>query len=222
LRILKTKARLVIAIVTILISVAVAAVYLIRAKKRPQPANTPLVVQNTQGLRLEIPDARWEPSFFEALEERTKKVNLPSLRTVVLPEHDLEVRFWYDASPSIINGFVIRRSGDQWSAIGIRQTNQGQALQVKQENLGVPKSGWEAAWKRLVSAGILTLPDGSTLECYSGALDGGGYVVETNVNRVYRTYRYGNPQLAKCDGAKGIVLIEGIIGDEFSLLSPQK
>jgi hypothetical protein len=156
---------------TILASVAIAGVFLIRAKKRPQPTNVPPVVRNAQGLQLEIHDARWEPSFFEALEERTKTINLPSLRTVVLPEHDLEVRFWYDGSPQIINGFVIRRSSDQWSAIGLKQTNQGQPFQVRQKSLGVPKSGWEALWQRLVSAGILTLPDGSTSECFSGALD---------------------------------------------------
>ena len=57
-----------------------------------------------QRLRVEIPDSPWEPAFFEQLEERTNTVNLRSLRTVVLPENDLEVRFWYD-----------RFENNQWS-----------------------------------------------------------------------------------------------------------
>lgn len=71
--------------------------------------------QPTQGLTLEIPDARWEPFFFKALEERTKKIGLSSLRSMVLPDNDLEVRFWYDHF-EVISGVIIRRSGEEWSA----------------------------------------------------------------------------------------------------------
>ena len=52
--------------------------------------------QTAQGLTLETPDARWEPSFFKALEGRTNKIGMLSLRKTVLPDNDLEVRFWYD------------------------------------------------------------------------------------------------------------------------------
>jgi hypothetical protein len=166
-----------------------------------------------QGLRREMPEAEWEPSFYKALAERTKKVNLPSLRGMVLSDQDLEVRFWYDASPRIINGFVIRRWADQWSALGIRQSDEGQHYSVKQEVLRTPKSGWETAWQRLLTAGILTLPDGS--KCSTEALDGAGFVVETNVKGVYRTYRYSNPQFAKCEEARQVLLIEQIIAEEF-------
>ena len=127
-------------------------------------------------------------------------------------------RFWYDGRPQVINGFVIRRRGDQWSAFRIRQTNEGEPVQVREETLPMPKSGWEAAWQKLVNAGILTLPDGwSNKRCHSGVLDGGGYVIETNVNKVYRTYMYANPQLANCDEAKEALLIEKIISEEFRL-----
>ncbi|MGH9905564.1 MAG: hypothetical protein ACRD8U_08290, partial [Pyrinomonadaceae bacterium] len=127
--------------------------------------------------------------FFEALGERIKQVNLPSLRTVPLPEDDLEVRFWYDGRPDIINGFVIRRSNKQWSAIGVRQTGEGHTSPVKQEGLGTPKSGWDSAWKRFVDAGMLTLPDGSKVKCPTDTFFG-AFVVETNVSGTYRTYRY--------------------------------
>lgn len=176
--------------------------------------------QTVQCLTIEIPDAPWEPAFFEALEKRTKKLGLSSLRRTVLPDNDLEVRFWYDHF-EVISGVIIRRSGEEWSAMHLRQQYEHEPSMVLQESLGAPKSGWEAAWKRLTNTEILTLPDGS-VNCKAEVLDGVGYVVETNVNRKYRTYSYFNPQLANCDEAKRILLIESILSEEFSLHSSQK
>ena len=178
--------------------------------------------QDVQGQRGERPVANWEASFFKNLEECTRNTNLPSLRTALFSGQDLEVRFWYDALPEVINGFIIRRHGDQWSAMGIRQRVEGRCSTVTQETFGAPKSGWEAAWKRLINAGLLTLPDGSQAECKTQVLDGGAFVVETNVNAVYRTYKYINPQVAKCDEAKRIVLIDGIIAEEFNTQDSRK
>jgi len=206
----------------IFVTVAAAALFvagtagfvLFEVKKTAQ--NTNAAAFQTERVSQFDPNAGWEPLFFKALDERTNKLNLPSLKTMTLPDHDLEVRFWYDGRPQVINGFIIRRRGDQWSAFGIRQTNESEPSQVRQDALSIPKSGWEVAWQRLVNAGILTLPDGwSNRKCHSGTLDGGGYVVETNVNKAYRTYKYGNPQLAKCDEARQILLIEKIIAEEF-------
>jgi hypothetical protein len=178
--------------------------------------------QDVGRLPLQGPAAEWERSFFKALEQRTGRINLPSLRTIILSNDDLEIRFWYNASPDIINGFAIRRSGKQWTAIGIRQIGERQDSPVRQEALGTPKSGWEVAWKRLVDAGILTLPDGSKVKCRAEVLDGAGFVVETNANGIYRTYHYSNPQFADCDEAKRIMLIEEIIADEFGLHASEK
>jgi hypothetical protein len=218
----KTSIRFVVVLVTFLVGVLIATGFLLHEKKLPKSVNTATVVQNEQAVRLEIPNASWEPVFFKALDERTTEINLPSLRTVLLPEPDLEVRIWYDGRPDIINGVIIRRRAARWSAVGIRQTNNRQPFAVKQEALAVPKSGWESVWKKLVSVGILTLPDGSGLKCHSGVLDGGGYVVETNVDKIYRTYRYDNPQFAECDEARRILLVDEIIADEFGLQRPQK
>src|SRR5258707_15757444 len=119
----KISIRFVVAPVTFLVGVAIATGFLLHEKKLPKNVNTATVVQNEQAMRLEIPNADWEPVFFKALDERTTEINLPSLRTVVLPEPDLEVRIWYDGRPDLINGIVIRRCAAQWSAAGIRQTN---------------------------------------------------------------------------------------------------
>lgn len=169
-----------------------------------------------QTLQLEIPDSPWEPAFFEALEERTKAVGLPSLRTVVLPEHDLEVRFWYSGL-EIIGGIVIRRVGQEWSANWIYQMQDHLPSSAQLVILNPPKSGWEVLWQNLLSAGFLTIPDRPRIKCPTEALDGISYVVETNVNRKYRTYSYSNPQLMKCSEAKQVLQLEEMIRQEFSL-----
>lgn len=189
--------------------------------KDPTQSNAARPNQSPQGLSREIPDASWEPAFFEALAQRTTKVRMPSLRTQMLTGHDLEVRFWYDHF-EIISGVIIRRSGEEWSADRLRQKYDHQPSSARLESLGAPKSGWEATWSKLTSAGILTLPDGSTVKCKSEVLDGISYVVETNLNRTYRTYRYGNPQFANCDEAKRILLIETILSEEFRFSPTQK
>ena len=177
--------------------------------------------QAAQGLSLEIPDAAWEPVFFEDLNDRTKRSGISNLRQTVLADDDLEVRFWFDHFEQI-DGVIIRRSGQEWSAISIRDREQHQPSSLEQESLRVPKSGWEATWKKLTSAGILTLADGSMTKCKPDVLDGIGYVIETNFNRKYRTYRYGNPQRADCDEAKRILLMETILFEELDLANHYK
>ena len=173
-----------------------------------------------QALSLEIPDARWEPLFFEELGVRTRKAGISSLRSTLLLNQDLEVRFWYDHF-EVIQGLIIRRSGEKWSAMYLRQKAE-QDLTFQQESLRLPKSGWEEMWTRLLNAGILTLPDESMTKCKADVLDGVSYVVETNFNRKYRTFRYGNPQLASCDEARRIRSIETILSEQFGLHDVRK
>jgi hypothetical protein len=100
-------------LLTVLLSVVTVACVL-NQKDALKPLDAVPKGQTTQGLSLEIPNARWEPMFFEALEERTNKAGLSNLRKVILPDHDLELRFWYDHF-EVIQGVIIRRSGDKWS-----------------------------------------------------------------------------------------------------------
>lgn len=207
-------------LLVLLLPVAVLVACVFDGKQTAQQRERAPADQTAQGLTLEIPEARWEPFFFKALQERTDKIGISSLRRTVLPDNDLEVRFWYEYS-EVISGVIIRRSAGKWSATYLRQRYEHEPLSIQQERLGAPKSGWEAAWKRLTDASILTLPDGPA-NCKVVVLDGYGYVVETNVNRKYRTYRYGNPSLANCDEAKQIIAIESILGDEFQIPPPPK
>lgn len=213
----KHKTRFTIILLIFLFGVAATRVFLFKGEGVPQQNAATPVVQEGQGLRLMIPDARWEPFFFRSLNEHTEKVNLPSLRTVLLSEDDFEIRFWFDGLPRRIDGIIIRHSAGQWSALELRWAFDRAYSQMQQETLAAPKSGWEAAWGRLVSAGILTLPDATEVQCQSGTLDGIGYVVEINKNRTYRTYSYSNPQFAECNEARQIIEISEIIADEFDL-----
>ncbi len=72
-------------------------------------------------------------------------------------------------------------------------------------------------WQQLVDADILDLPDASEVNCSLDSLDGIAFVIETNSDMTYRTYKYGNPMLAECDEAKRIMKISEIIYEEFGL-----
>ena len=203
------------ALLVLILTVLAGTTFLVVNRKATTTLQAP-PTQATPGLQLEIPDAPWEPIFFEELEQRTQVIGLSSLRTTLLPEHDVEVRFWYDRF-QIISGVVIRRNGQDWSASWIQQMQDHQPSSVRQVKLNPPKSGWEALWNSLLGAGILTVKDSSQADCPAEALDGIGYIVETNVDRKYRTYWYGNPQLMRCSEAKQMLRLEEIIAQEFSL-----
>jgi hypothetical protein len=172
----------------------------------------------SQTLTLEIPKTAWEPHFFQDLEIRTTKVGMTSLRKTLLPEGDLEMRFWYVPFPAI-HGVIIKRSGKDWSASFLRERKVADPSSVELLTLEPPKSGWENVWQRLKDLGVLTLPDRTNTTCEGDIMDGSDYIVETNVDHKYRTYRYGNPRLSTCDEAKRIVAIAEIIWEEFRLSS---
>ena len=197
---------------------AATGVFIYNRTKRSRIQKPPAVpVPATAPELTEVHKFDWESHFFPALKERTRKVDLPSLRTMRLSEADVEVRFWSDASPDTIGGFVIRRHGDNWSAIRLYQKRRPWPSPVKLENMGTPRSGWDALWKQLTAAGILVLPDSDETNCTTGGLDGLGYVFEVVAEQKYRTYRYHDPQFGECDEAKRVLSIVDLIVDEFNI-----
>ena len=160
---------------------------------------------------------KWERYGLQALDGRANAAELPKLRTVLLPAGDLEVRAWVGFGISGEDGLILRRVAGQWSALHLRGIYERYPPERYQQtfSLAPPKSGWERAWQRLVGAGILALPDESSLRCGGAILDGVSYVVEVNVDDTYRLYSYGNPQYAKCDEAKKMMGIGRIISEEF-------
>jgi hypothetical protein len=190
-----------------------------KTKKSAVPATPAVPVPATASAVTAVHKFDWESYFFPQLEKRTQKVDLPSLRTMRFSEADVELRFWFDASPDTIGGFVIRRRSDKWSATELYQERRPWPSAVKLEDLGTPRSGWDALWKQLTAAGILVLPDSDETNCLSGGLDGLGYVFEVVAEQKYRTYRYHNPQFAECEEAKRVISIVDLIIDEFSIRS---
>lgn len=163
------------------------------------------------------PVGDWEPIFLKGVDARAAEAGLPSLRTRMLSEGDAEVRVWVGFGINGEDGIVLRRSGGEWSALYLHGMFDKYPPHKYQKALAVPKSGWEAAWGRLSGAGILTLPDASTVQCNTYLKDGTSYVVEINAANTYRTYLYDNPNHAQCDEAKRMMRVGEIIAEEFDL-----
>lgn len=167
---------------------------------------------------MNIPKATWEPIFFRAIDERAKQSRLKTLRSGVLPGDGFEVRVWHGFGLTLLEGFVLKRAGAQWSAIHLRGITRNMQSHDFQKTLRPPNSGWDKSWQRLQDAGILSLPDAFGIECSPMDVDGMSYVVEYNRDGIYRTYMYDNPENAKCDEAKRMIKIGNIIAEEFNLL----
>jgi hypothetical protein len=185
-----------------------------------RPRDSDYIAQDKQQLRLIIPKAAWEPFFFKEIDARTKEANLPSLRTIVLPNDDLEVRVWFGAGDYGIDGIILQRTSGQWTGTYLYGLSKDPHFKKYQATIGPPRSGWEVAWQSLVGARLLQLPDASELKCNGLLQDGIGYVVETNTKKTYRTYMYDNPQVAKCDEAKQMIRIVEILDHEFDMQWP--
>lgn len=173
------------------------------------------IVQDQQ-LQLDIPKASWEPIFFREIDKRAKKAKLASLRSA-LPDADQEVRIWNEAGSLGMDGIVIRRRNGAWSGTFIHGVSTDPNFRQYDEQLRPPRSGWDAAWKRFVEAGLLTLPDASQIQCYTGGRDMVSFVFETNVNKKYRTYMYEYYQPAACEEAKQMGRLVDVLMDEFDL-----
>ena len=163
---------------------------------------------------------KWEDSYFEEIIKREKPSNLKRLKSKTLPQDDLEVRIWSGFGITLLEGFVLKRTSGEWSALDldwevIEKRNGKRDIKPLDKKLDAPKSGWDAAWQKLIDAGILTLPSATDINCSGNTLDGFSYVIEYKLKNKYRTYMYDNPEYAKCDEAKQMVKINKIIAEEF-------
>jgi hypothetical protein len=181
----------------------------------PQAEESVLVV-NVKKRELS-PDYRWMPGHFTSIKERLRVSGLPDLESYTLPEGDLEVRVWGGFGLTGLEGFILKRATGHWSATHLYPIPSQIPNSKYPRRLRDPKSGWEACWKRLVDAGLLTLPDESVLEGKKPVTDGFSYVVEVKEGGSYRTYHYGNPAHQDWDEAKKMLGLGEIISDEFGL-----
>jgi hypothetical protein len=169
--------------------------------------------------KLIITNERQDEVFNRILNPITDKYELPKLRDVSLSGNDLEVRVWVTGFD--IDGFILSRIDNIWSAIAIKQINcnevsyysKNKRYQLGKIHLSEPKLGWENTWRKLFDAGIIDLPNSERI----GFIDGVSYIVETNQNDTYRIYNYSNPELHKTEEAMRMIKIGEIIADEFGL-----
>jgi hypothetical protein len=179
------------------------------------PKSEPVKFQQGK-FKLIVPNARWEPIFFQPINERANLANLSTLR-VALPKDDLELRIWNGFGLTALEGFVLRRKSGQWTAIHLDGIRSKLPKQQYQRRLPAPKSGWDECWRRLVEMGIFTLPDAAEIECSGLMHDGMSYVVEINHEFTYRTYMYDNPSYAKCEQAQRMISIANFIAEQFDV-----
>jgi hypothetical protein len=173
-----------------------------------------------QQLRLEIPKSNWLAIFFKDIDSRAEQAKLPNLRETILPNDDLEARLWFAAGSNQLNGIVIQRRSGTWLATYLHELSATPKSSEYNESMQPPRSGWDAFWNKIVDAGLLTIPDASQVDCNVFGKDGTGFIVETNVNRTYRTYLYDNPTFAKCDQARQLLFLINIVNEEFGLKWP--
>lgn len=177
--------------------------------------------QKKRELRLVLP--RFDVLPLTNIDGRLAKANLPSLRAVLLPDGDFEVRVWIGFGINGEDCFILRHFSGQWSANHLQGMAEAPPFPNSLTPLSSPKSGWNKAWHRLIDAGILTLPDADEVKCNPAVIDGIGFVVESNMNMTCRAYSYGNPWYdnpplyKRCNEAKQMILIGKIIGEEFGL-----
>lgn len=154
---------------------------------------TPQVRLADEGrLKLVVQDEWYFDFHTKWLAEPRALYELPDLHAKALPTGDVEVRVWALPAFYPASVFILKRIHGHWKAallgpfaIDIQNT------QPYQSHLGI---SWEAVWSRLLAEGLLTLPEGSCIKENGGGIDGIGYVVEINLNGVYRVYGYSNPQ----------------------------
>lgn len=195
----KHSARLLIAILTFVFSISVVAGW--------------IYYRESQRVKIELPDARWEQISFKLINKTTELGGLDELRKVILNQDDIEVRVWRGFGLADLEGVILKRTDNQWNAFHVKADDYVEPQRVEVKKLPSPKSGWEFFWNNLTEQGLLTLRDPSEKNCEDGGLDGTSYVVEINQNKIYRTYRMREG--GNCDGVQQMERIDDFIGEEF-------
>ena len=146
-----------------------------------------------------------------------KLAGLVPLRTANFAQGNTEIRAWHGFGSVPLEGFVIKRVNNQWSAFHLKESHYSprsfRSTRVARIQLPAPKSGWESCWQRFVNAGVLTLPGGTE----GPDPDAEGFYVETMDSGSYRNYQYNSPEYSEAPNAKRMLDIGDIISDEFGL-----
>lgn len=179
------------------------------------------VIQIQQKPKVIIPERNTPLSLEKGVDYGAKEGGLQKLRDFSLPDGDFEIRFWTVANGAGrqgINGIVIKKSGEKWSAFNVDKMTFRDDITTGNRFV-YPKSDWQSLWQKLIDAGILTLPDSSELKNYNGGyiLHCSENVVEINKDSIYRVYDYYCPNADEHFESKQLVKIGDILAEEFDI-----
>lgn len=169
--------------------------------------------RESQRVKIELPDSRWEQIFFKLINKTTELGGLEELRKTSLRGDDIEIRVWRGFGLGDLEGVILKRTNNQWRAFHVKADDYTEPQQVEVKELNPPKFGWDSFWKNANEQGLLTLRDPSEKNCEDSGLDGTSYVVEINRNKIYRTYQMRSG--GKCGGVQQMEEIDDLIGEEF-------
>ncbi|CAN5557584.1 hypothetical protein BH10ACI1_BH10ACI1_26510 [soil metagenome] len=165
---------------------------------------------------LELPDGKWEKTFFKGIDEVTESAGLEKLREKNLHKKDIEIRVWRGFGLGPLEGMIFNQTDNQWAVYYLSQDEKSELTKANvNQLLRNPKSGWDSFIKQIYDAGILELPDLDAINCDVSTIDGMSYVVEIYKDKVYRTYRYNSLSEKKCNEGKQMNEIAKIIAKEF-------
>lgn len=186
----------------------------------PKPASQSTPTPLVENVVPDAPGASRQPIHYQTIDERTKIADIGRLRDLALSADDIEVRIWGGFGKTGVEGFVLRRYDQVWSAYQFvyERTAEGKPGYITKPK--EPLSGWDLTWRSLIESKILTLPNARSIGCDGEFLDGFSYVVEIRNGTNYRTYHYGNPMEAftnRCKEADAILAIAKTINQEFGM-----
>lgn len=169
--------------------------------------------RESQRVKIELPDSKWEQIFFKPINKTTELGGLEKLRESNLKKEDIEVRVWRGFGLGDLEGVILKRTNNRWKAFHVKADDYAEPRRAEVKQLNSPKSGWESFWKNLTEQRLLTLRDPSETNCEDSGIDGTSYVIEINQNKIYRTYRMREG--GKCEGVLQMEEIDDLIGEEF-------
>jgi hypothetical protein len=191
------------------------------SSKNPQTIElTKDELPQTEEVAPNTPNAVSEKFFFKDINRRTDKAKLKSLTETEVAKNDIEVRLWFKVAFIKLEGMVLKRTKNVWSAVYLDTNYVSKRYLYPIIKYNRPKSGWDKMWQKLLKAEILTLPDADSIKCNNNSPDGETYIVELKKGNNYRTYMYVNPApppLDRCREAGQIVEIYKTIFHEFGI-----
>lgn len=160
----------------------------------------------------------WEDIFYPEIDRLATDAGLENLRTKHPSPHAVEIRIWVGFDQFATRAFVLKRTGDQWSAVYLPPGNSSKSRR-RLIPLSAPKSGWTVLWEKLNREEILTLPDANEVGADNVYPDALAIVVEIKSDGSFRSYNYNGFDTSERSEAKKVASICKILSEEFNVIN---